>query len=73
MELLLKMIDSVKKWWTLPLKQSSWIIVFKLIKSLFQDNFWMNKERDLNLRPPDWRAGALPTNSLQLTIHISMR
>ena len=30
----------------------------------FLDKFWMNKEkfeRDLNLRPPDWRAGALPT------------
>ena len=32
----------------------------------FLDKFWMNKERltierDLNLWPPDWRAGALPT------------
>ena len=31
----------------------------------YLDTFWMNREKlsraDLNLRPPDWRTGALPT------------
>ena len=35
----------------------------------FLDKFWMNKyknllEQDLKLRPPDWRAGALPTSPI---------
>ena len=36
----------------------------------------MNKEnwleRDLNLRPPDWRAGALPTELSSPTLAVSL-
>ena len=43
----------------------------KLTGYIFLKSFWWTKtnllERDLNLRPPAWRAGALPT---ELTIHI---
>ena len=42
----------------------------------FLDKFWWTKknlrERDLNLRPPDWRAGALPSELTSPILAVSL-